>query len=39
MKKLLLSAFALSAIGTAIAAPIAMEDQSQLKPEIGRAHV
>ena len=37
MKKLLVSLFALSAISTAVAAPIAMEDQSQLKLTASKA--
>ena len=34
MKKLLVSIFALTAISAAIAAPVSMEDQSQLKPSV-----
>ena len=32
MKKLLLGVFALTALSVAVAAPVSMEDQSQLKP-------
>ena len=37
MKKLLVSIFALTAISAAIAAPVSMEDQSQLKPAPAKA--